>query len=385
MSIFRLTPPIKLSKDFKTLCTHQCIVALASGMFGLFLPIFLLKEFGNSIYWVIIFYTIGHLLYGLLVPFGAMLMQKAGLKKMMIIARCFNILFYISLYFLHNNPMLFAILANFNLLMFRLLYWVPYHVDLAKFTSGKYRGRQMAYLSALGYLIGIGSPLLAGFLLSQSSFNVLFLIAVVILIVATFPLTKLSRSEVKFEFSYFQSFRELFKKANKGLRTSYIADGAQGLVGIVIWPIFIYQILEGQYLAIGAVTALVVIGTIACQLLVGNYTDKFSKRKLVRVGSFIYAFGWMAKMFVVTAFQIFVVGTFHSLGSIVLRTPFNAFSYEQFTDRGTYLDEYTVLREISINFGRAIMGVILIILISLVGLKIAFPIAAIASLLINVF
>jgi len=101
--------------------------------------------------------------------------------------------------------------------------------------------------------------------------------------------------------------------------------------------------------------------------------DKFSKKKLMRVGSLIYAFGWMAKTFIVTAFQIFVVGTFHSLGSIVLRTPFNAFSYEQFTDRGTYLDEYTVLREISINFGRAIMGVILIILISLVGLKISFP------------
>jgi len=385
MSIFHLTTSVKLSKDFKALCLHQCIVALANGMFGLFLPIFLLKEFGGSVYWVIIFYVIGHLLYGLLAPLGAMLMQKSGLKKMMIVARCFNILTYICLYFLHGNPILFAIMANFSLVMFRLLYWVPYHVDLAKFTSGKYRGRQMSYLAALGYLIGIGSPLLAGFLLTQGGFNVLFAIAVVIILVSIFPLTKLSKSQVKFEFSYFQSFKELFKKANKRLRTVHFADGAQGLVGVVIWPIFIYQILEGQYLAVGAITSLVVIGTIVCQLLVGNYTDKFSKRKLIRVGSFVYAFGWMAKMFVVTAFQIFVVGTFHSLGSIVLRTPFNAFSYEQFTDRGTYLDEYTVLREMSINIGRAVMGLALIGLVYLVGIKIAFPIAAMASLLINVF
>jgi len=237
----------------------------------------------------------------------------------------------------------------------------------------------------LGYLISIGSPLLAGFLLTQSSFSTLFIISIVILIASLFPLTKLSKSQVKFEFSYFQSFRELFKKANKRLRTAYIADGAQGFVGVVIWPIFIYQILEEQYLAVGAITALVVIGTIVCQLLVGGYTDKFPKRKLIRAGSFIYAFGWMAKMFVVTAFQIFVVGTFHSFGYIFLRTPFDAFSYEQFTDRGAYLDEYTVLREISINLGRAIMGFVLIILIYLVGIKVAFPIAAIASLLINVF
>ena len=385
MSIFRLTAPVKLSKDFKALCAHQCIVALANGMFGLFLPIFLLREFGGSVYWVIIFYILGYLLYGLLVPFGAMLMQRAGLKKLMIIARCFNILFYVCLYFLHGNPILFAILSNFNLVMFRILYWVPYHVDLAKFTSGKYRGRQMSYLAALGYLIGIGSPLLAGFLLTQSSFSALFVVAIVILIASLFPLTKLSKSHVKFEFSYFQSFRELFKKANKRLRATYIADGAHGLVGVVIWPIFIYQILQEQYLAVGAVTALIVIGTIVCQLLVGSYTDKFSKRKLMHVGSVIYAFGWIAKTFVVTAFQIFVIGTFHSLGYIVLRTPFDAFSYEQFTDRGTYLDEYTVLREISVNFGRVIMGFSLIALIYLVGIKVAFPLAAIASLLINVF
>ncbi len=374
---------LKLSADFKILCVHHVIVALANGLIGLFLPIFLFEEFNSSIYWVIVFYAVGCLLYGILVPFGAMWMEKIGLKRSMIIARFFTILFYLCLYFLRGNPLLFAVLANVVLLIFRLFYWVPYHVNFVKFTDGHHRGRQMAYLAILGYLVGIGAPLLAGFLLTQFSFNFLFILVMIILGVAIIPLSRLNKTMAKFEFSYFQSWRELFKKANRRLLITYTADGAQGMVGVAIWPIFIYQILEKQYLAVGAVTALVVIGTIVCQLLMGQYTDKFSKRKLMHVGSFFYALGWLAKAFVATAFHIFIIGTFHSFMSIVLRTPFDALRYEQFSDRGSYVDEYTVLREMAIYWGHFLMGVLLIVLISLVGLKIAFPLAAAVSLLVN--
>ena len=111
---------LKLSSDFKILCTYHVIHALAGGMIGLFLPIFLLREFNNSVYWVIVFYAAGHLVYGLLAPFGAMWMEKIGLKKSMIIGRFFTIVFYLVLYFLQQNPLLFAILANLVLMIFRL-------------------------------------------------------------------------------------------------------------------------------------------------------------------------------------------------------------------------------------------------------------------------
>jgi YQGE family putative transporter len=385
VSVFHLTKSIKLSQDFKALALHHCIVALSSGMFGLFLPIFLLQEFDNSVYWVIVFYLFGYFLYALTAPLGAMLLQRIGSKKAMILGRFFHVLFYVCLYFLGHNPLLFAILANLNLLIFRTFYWVPYQVDFARFTSGKYRGRQMAYLAILGYLIGVGSPLLAGLLLTQGSFEILFILAIVTLMLSLIPLKKLSHQETKFDFSYQQAFRELFRKKHRRLRTAYFADGAQDLVGIIIWPIFIYQLLDGQYLAVGAVTALVVIATVICQLIVGGYTDKIPKKKMMKLGSLIYAIGWMAKTFVATAFQIFVVGTFHGLGYIAFRTPFDAFSYERFTGHGTYVDEYTVLREISSNLGRTAMALVLLVLVAIVGLKAAFPMAAVFSLFINIF
>lgn len=381
--LFHLTYSFKLSRDFKILCFYQTMIALANGMMGLFLPIFLFQQFNSSIYLVIIFYLIGRLLYALLVPFGAMMMNKIGLRMAMLIGRGMCIPFYVFLYFFHNDPLLFAILANIALLFFRLLYWVPYHIDFVSFTDGKHRGRQMSYLAVLGYLVSIGGPLLAGILLTQFSFNPLFIIVIFINALALIPLSKLTEVKAKFEFSYKQTFKELFKRGNRRLNLACFADGAQTMVGVMIWPIFIYQILEHEYMAVGAVTALIIIGTILFQLLIGKYTDEYPKRKLMHIGSSFYALGWLAKAFVATAFQVFVVGAFHSLMAIILRTPFDALRYEQIGNTGSYVDEYTVLREMSMSMGWVLMGVLLMILIGLVGLQIAFLIAAGFSLLVN--
>ncbi len=383
MNFFQLTSKLNLSRDFKIICLHQTLVSLAGGMVGLFLPIFLFQQFNLSIYWVIVFYLAGHFLYALLVPFGAMAMNKLGLKKSMILGRFFVIPFYLSLCFFQTNPLVFAILANLFILSFRFFYWVPYHVDFVNFTDGKYRGRQMAYLAVLGYLVSVGAPLLAGLLLSQFSFSFLFVLVTVITTLAIFPLFKLRKVEARFEYSYFQTFRELFKKKNFRSGVAYLSDGAQSLVGVVIWPLFIYQILEKQYLTIGAVTALIIIGTIIFQMLIGKYTDVFSKRKLMKLGSSLYALGWLAKSFVETALQIFIIGTFHSFMAVILRTPFDALTYEQISSNGTYVDEYTVLREISVSFGAFFMGCLLIVLIGFFGLKTAFFAAAGFSLLVN--
>lgn len=373
------------SRDFKVFCGYQMILHLMDGMLGLFLPIFLFENLRQNIHWVIIFYLVGYGLYGLLVPLGAMTMSKLGLKRSIIFARFVAIFFYLCLFYFKNNPLLFSILANITLLIFRLFYWIPYHTNFAQITHRDSRGRQVAYIAVIGYLSSIAAPLLAGFLLTQYSFSLLFIITMITFALAVIPLTFLNPISAHFEYSFFGTFKEWLKKTNQRLRIAYMADGAQDLVGIIIWPIFIYQLLEKQYLAVGAVSALIIIGTIAVYLITGQYADKLEKKKLMRYGSFFYAAGWLLKTFVVTAFEIFVVGTIHSFSAILLRTPFDALTYEKAADHGSYVDEYTVLREISINLGRVLMGVFLIILISLVGLKIAFPLAAVVSLLINLF
>lgn len=232
------------SRDFKILCGYQLILHIMDGMLGLFLPIFLFENFNQSIYWVIIFYIAGYALYGLTVSLGAMTMAKIGLKQSMIFARLVAILFYLCLFYFKSNPLLFAILANVFLLIFRLFYWIPYHSNFAQITHRDIRGRQIAYLAIIGYLISIAAPLLAGFLLTEYSFNLLFIITMISFALAAIPLLFFNPVSAHFEYSYFGAFKEWIKKENQRLRIAYMADGAQNLVGIIIWPIFIFQLLE---------------------------------------------------------------------------------------------------------------------------------------------
>ncbi|MCD6233162.1 hypothetical protein J7J81_02145 [bacterium] len=371
------------SRDFKILCWHQVICSLANGMLGLFLPIFFFRSFSHSIYWVIVFYAVGYFLYALFLPFGAMAMSKIGLKKSMIIARFIILFFYFSLLFLQKNIILFSIVAEAILLLFRLFYWIPYHTDFAKFTDGRLRGREVAWLKMLNYLVGVLAPILAGLILSKYNFNFLFLIAIFILAASVIPLFKLTETQEHYSFSFLQTFRVLSKKENRNMFLAYGADGAQGFVGAIIWPIFIFQLLNQKYMDVGSITALVVGGTVVLQIVIGNLTDKARKKSIMEIGSILYSFGWIMRALVMTAYHIFVVGIFQNFTALILRTPFDTLFYEKAADHGSYVDEYTVLREISLSIGRVVTAGFLVFLIYLFGVRISFYLAGLMSLFVN--
>ena len=119
-------------------------------------------------------------------------------------------------------------------------------------------------------------------------------------------------------------------------------------------------------------------------MIVGEYSDKLSKKKILKLGTALYAIGWIFKIFVFTGFQIFIASTYHNFAEIVMRTPYDALMYDKAADSGKMVDEYNTMREIALNFGR-----ILIILLIIAGfyftgdLTLSFILAAVTSLLIN--
>lgn len=374
----------KLAPGLVSLYSNRIIQQVAGGLIGIFLPIFLFIYFGSSIHKVLLFYIVNFVLFGLLVPLGAMLMSRIGLKVSMILGSLFLVSYFVFLYLVNNDwlPALFLAIAGVTL--FRMLYWIPYHTDFAEFTDRRARGKEIAFLVSVTTLVSIFLPFIAGLIIDKFDFSILFLISIIIASISIFPILLLRPVKEKYSYSYFQTFKELFSKKNRKLFLAFGGDGAETMVGIIIWPIFIFQLLKGNYLTVGIVTSLIVLASIVLRLVIGALTDKMSKRRLIRVGSVLYFFGWLGKIFVQTTFQIFVVSSYHSFAAIVRRTPFTTLMYEQAADRGHYVDEYTVLREVAINIGRILMLVLLFILFYFVGLAAAFILAAIASLLINI-
>lgn len=367
-----------------SLYSNRVIQQVAGGLIGVFLPIFLFGYFSGSIHKVLLFYIANFVLFGLFVPLGAMLMSRIGLKISMILGSLFLVGYFVFLYLLSNNWFLALFLALGAVTLFRVLYWIPYHTDFAEFTDRRSRGKEIALLVSITTLVSVFLPFIAGLILNKFDFSILFLISIIIASISIFPILLLRSVREKYSYSYLQTFKELFSRKNRKLFLAFSGDGAETMVGIIIWPIFIFQLLKGNYLSVGIITSLIILASIALRLIIGALTDKMSKRRLIKVGSILYFIGWIGKVFVQTAFHIFVVSSYHSFAAIVRRTPFTTLMYEQAADRGHYVDEYTVLREVALNIGRVLMLILLFILFYFVGLAAAFILAAIASLLINI-
>jgi MFS family permease len=192
------------------------------------------------------------------------------------------------------------------------------------------------------------------------------------------PLTKET-----FSWGYFETFKELFSKRRRMTFLAYAGDGAENIINMVVWPIFIFEILKGNYFQVGVLSSLIVVASISLQFIVGRLGDHGKRNKMLRTGILLYSAGWLIKIFIETAFQIFVVSTYHNLTRIFTRAPFDALYYDKASHEGHFVDEYTVVREMSFSIGAAVSYSAVLIVAPIVGIKWTFILAAVAYLFMN--
>ena len=372
-----------LSPGFVALFSGRMIQFAANGLLVLFLPIFLLTKLNYRVEYVFIYYIIGYVSYALLLPIGAQFLNKIGLRRALQVSIIFDGIFYVCLFMLDKNPALFLSLSLLAIFFSRILFWLPFHTDFAKFTNKDDRGKEVSLMWATRSSLSVIMPIISGFLIVKFGFNVVFIIAIILYLSAGIPFLALPRTKERFSWGVLETFKKYFAKENRRLVVANMANGAENVVGIIIWPIFIWQLLDGDYLEVGILSALIVFVAVILQLFIGKYTDLFDKRKMLRWGTAFYAIGWMVKVFVLTAFQIFIIGAYHSFAKILKDTPFDTLNYEIMADQGHLVDEYTVLKEMAIQLGRTLMLIFAIVVALNFGLNWTFALAALASLFIN--
>lgn len=376
---------VKLSGALTALYSNQIIQQVASGLLGLFFPVFLYQKLDYSLSKVALYFLISYGIWLLLVPLGGKAMSRLGIKKSLIISVFFGALYYFFLgRFDLTNDLFYLGLVIVAINIDRMLYWVQYHTDFAKFTQKKDRGKQMSFLLIIGSLVSVALPFISGQILEKYDFGILFTVAFGIYLVSLIPLFLIPEKKEVFTYKYFESFKKVFSRQKRRFLLSYASDGAQTIVGAAFWPLFIWLVLNESYTATGIVSSLVILVSIILRLFVGDFTDRIDKKKLIKWGTRFYAIGWVIKMFVATGFQIFIASTYHNFAGIVMRTPYDALRYEQAADSGHLVDEYAVLRDIALNIGRVLMIVFMLVVFLITNnLPLSFLFAAGASLLIN--
>lgn len=366
--------------------SKRLIQGLATAMMGMFIPVFIYETTGGQFWVVSLFFAVISAGYALFLVPGMKITNMLGFSKTLALGATCSIGTYALLYMANaSNILLLLIPLSFTMVCFRIFHWVPYHVDFTAFTKGERRGRDVSIMFATIAFMGMVGPILAGYVIANSGYNVLFLIGMILLTCAAISYLFVPAVEEKFTWTYAQTIRNMFKKDFKNVLAGQMASGAEVAVALVAWPIFLYEIVDGNVLEIGALSAVIVGATIVIQLFFGKYLDrrKDSKVLMLRRGSILYALGWIIKIFVLSVTQIFFIGLYHNVVKIFLQTPYNTILYDMSGEQGQYIDEFTVMSEIATHVGRTLTLLIMIGLTFYFSIEWTFIIAALASLLVN--
>ncbi len=375
----------RLNKNLRYLYLHKIVRQIGFGLISLFSPIFLYVLSGR-IEFVLFYFGLASLLYILILPWWAKLINFYNLRTLIITG---NLLFILYLW-------LYYYLTKINFLAWSLIialvvvnvaakafYWIPYHIDFASFVDIHHRGRQLSFLGILIALVGVALPFVSGLIVNYFGFSALFLTAIGVFILSTWPLAKIGKIKEVYSFGYKQTFSKIFSRRHWKTNLAYAADGFQANVGYIVWPVFMFIVLKGAYVKVGLYSALIVLGMVILRYTIGELVDRLSKDKIIKTGSWLYALGWVFKAAVASGWQIFLAGVYHSFTQILYKTPLDALTYEIAADEEYYIDEFTVLKEMALHLGKLLMVILSIVVVYIAGIKWVFVISALAAIAIG--
>ena len=370
----------------KLFISKRLIHGAATAILGIFVPIFLYKTTGERFYIVGGYYALLSYLYVLLLVPGMYITNALGFSRSLVLGGAFSVIMYSTMFFLNQENLYYLIWPlTIAIVGFRIFHWVPFHVDFTLFTKKSERGRQVSLSFATMAFMGVIGPILSGFIIANAGYEALFGTAVILLIIATVSYAYVPETNTHFDWGIKETWQKLFSKEMRPVVVGEFANGAEVIVNLIVWPIFLYQLLDGDVFDIGAVSTIIVGATILVQLFAGSYIDKKknSKEHTLKVGSTLYAIGWILKIFVLSTAHVFVIGLYHNIVKIFTATPYSAILYDLSAEQGKYVDEFTVLREMAGHLGRATCLVLVSLLTLFIPIGWTFVIAAVASIALN--
>ncbi len=247
------------------------------------------------------------------------------------------------------------------------LFWISYHTDFSKVKHNKVCSTEISKAEILTALCGAIAPFIGGYIAYRWNISFSFLLAIFVLVLATFPLFKTSKPHIPRSLD----MKKINLKKILPDLLSYAGLGIDDAVGGYIWPFFIFFILE-TYENVGAVQSLTLLVMVIATFLIGKYSDQKDRHQVLKRGGVINSIVWFIKIFTQTTFQVLVFNIINAIILPFIRLPFISEFYIH-ADEESRL-EYIVLMEETIDLSRTLFFLILM------GLAFYLPIKAILIL-----
>lgn len=261
--------------------------------------------------------------------------------------------------------------------LYRALYWIPYAVEAEG--AGKRRRMGVPY----EILVAL-APLCVGlFIVSSSTASAWVLFAAAALIViAALPLSRVREAYERFSWSYRETFAHLMARENHGFVTHALLEGISGAALLLLWPIAVFLIVGWSYGVLGIVLSLTFLVAIFGRGAMRGFLRRARVHESRLINTLLAISPWLLRLVVATPLSIVLVDSYFYTTSPV-RYGVDPYAFEQSSDGGSFVDEYTALKEMALALGRITMCFAAAALALLISLPMAFigafALAAIAS------
>jgi MFS family permease len=226
------------------LYVFQAVFTFLRAMLGLFVPIYLFS-LGFSFPHIFFYAMMTSVVFLLAIPFFIWVIRHIGFK--------FTLLLSIPLYLTHiwtlnfvTQSMLFFHLAWLGFGLYLASFWPAFHSEVAVNGHKGHRGSEVGTLQVLSMFMAGLAPMIGGFVLEAFTYGVLVSLATCMLLIGIVPLLLSKDIHLKhYSFHYADYFK--LKRKHKYLRESaksFRAEGTQNLLGLTIWPIILFILLD---------------------------------------------------------------------------------------------------------------------------------------------
>lgn len=359
----------KLSDPINGVYLMHSIKSLASALIGIYVPIYFLK-LGYGLTNVFIYWLVYGVCVFLFCAAAAFISNKIGLKKIVIVSVFLQFLY---LYLLHRMgaihiPIYFvAILSGLQ----AAFYWFPINNFFAKHSDEKKMGQKVGQLIAWPKILSLPEPILAGLVIIYFGFNYLFLVSGVLYLIALIPLINVPEiySGVTFDV---KNYWGLFKNNKRYFGAEFLENIREEMEAIVV-PIFIF-VTFASVLSVGIIGTVADLGAILFTLVVGKLTDTTNKRTLMKFGTFIMIFCWLARYFIQNQLIFYIASLVVGFTEILVLIPFNSIVYEN--AKKNHPAEFLLFREVAVGSARVFVYIIMIFSVGFISKTFALPIAS---------
>lgn len=378
--IFHLLPILpNLNKQLKEFYAFVAIRGFASGLIGIFIPIYVYLFFEQDLFPTFIFFALISASYAVFAPVGAKIISRIGLKHTILISAPFTFIYYVGLWNLDKVSsvvFLLAIFAGFG----RALYWPAYHMLFTRFSDIGKRATETSYRTIILSIAAAISPIVGGIIVVQAGFAIVFVIVLALLFASVIPLFLSKEVFEEYEDSYAEAFKRIVSRKNLKITAAFGSQGIENMVQAIIWPIFIYS-LAISFDSLGFITSASILIGMVYTYYIGKASDKTGLSRFLVIGALLNAAFWPLKFFVRGLWDAFFANSLHRFGRVAEGIPFGALFYEWAGKNKTSRDELVILRTLALNiFGALTLVVFAFVFKDVRNISYAFFVASFSAL-----